>query len=291
MRGYEVRNNPFVLSIVIISLVLIIMGIPIKENLAFSDSISEQAEILIICLILICVLAIIIKRLQVPHLYFSFVKGGAYLYYLPAVFMAFIYTNGFNDLLHMSGSTLYSGKAFLTGIATLTRALFEEILFRGVVIGLLLSRYHNSKNGVLRSIVISSVLFGLVHIVNIWTHPERGTDYAIAQVCNAVCLGVLYGAIYMKTRSIIVLGLVHFMNNYAIHASALDGVEHVIEPIKGNTTIAEAVASEILGYIIFALPLLMGLYIVKRINREDIEKLMGSRRVSSARSRPMEAEN
>ncbi|MDD4637203.1 MAG: type II CAAX endopeptidase family protein [Bacteroidales bacterium] len=73
--------------------------------------------------------------------------------------------------------------------------LLEEALFRGVILDGFLKKYSPQ-----RSIVISSVLFGIVHL-NPW------------QFINAFLLGLFMGWVYYKTRSLLPTILMHAANN------------------------------------------------------------------------------
>ena len=73
-------------------------------------------------------------------------------------------------------------------------AFFEEALYRGVVLGLLRPR------GIWSAVIISSVLFGLVHLSNI---ALRGNPGLIAlQALGAATGGVGMAAIRVRTRTI-----------------------------------------------------------------------------------------
>ena len=72
----------------------------------------------------------------------------------------------------------------------------EELIFRGAICGMMLRRGSNP----LLAICVSAVIFGLIHF-----NP--------AQIPFAICLGVILGLIYYKTRSVIPVCLLHIFNN------------------------------------------------------------------------------
>jgi CAAX protease family protein len=82
----------------------------------------------------------------------------------------------------------------LLGIV-LVPAIFEEVLFRGFILFGLNKNYSDRK-----SIFISSLLFGLVHL-NPW------------QFLTAFLIGMIFGWIALKTKSIILPVAGHFLNN------------------------------------------------------------------------------
>ena len=73
--------------------------------------------------------------------------------------------------------------------------ILEEIIFRGLVLNNLLS-----KRSILYSIVLSSLLFGLIHM-------------NMLQGVNAFILGLSLAVVYIKTRNIYICMLGHFLNN------------------------------------------------------------------------------
>ena len=73
--------------------------------------------------------------------------------------------------------------------------IFEELIFRGVILGGLLKKYSPAK-----SILFSSALFGLVHL-NPW------------QFVPAMILGIFSGWVYYKTRQLTLSILIHLVNN------------------------------------------------------------------------------
>ncbi|SMO84467.1 hypothetical protein SAMN06265379_10997 [Saccharicrinis carchari] len=83
------------------------------------------------------------------------------------------------------------------GFMTLVIAapIFEELIFRGVILDGLLKRYSPAK-----SIFISSLLFGIVHL-NPW------------QFITAMGVGSFMGWVYYKTHNLSLCILIHFVNN------------------------------------------------------------------------------
>lgn len=73
--------------------------------------------------------------------------------------------------------------------------VLEELIFRGIILDGFLRKYSP-----LKSIVISSILFGIVHL-NPW------------QFISALILGIFSGWIYYKTRKLSLSILIHSVNN------------------------------------------------------------------------------
>lgn len=102
------------------------------------------------------------------------------------------YYKFFSDLM----SQMTNDRPTLILLAVIMAPLFEEIVFRGIIQGGLINR------GVppLKAILLSSIIFGLVH-ANPW------------QFVGAVFLGCVLGLVYYKTKSLLMPILLHAFNN------------------------------------------------------------------------------
>ena len=81
-------------------------------------------------------------------------------------------------------------------LAVIMAPIFEEIVFRGIIQKGLINKGMNPAT----AIIISSVVFGLVH-GNPW------------QFVGAVLLGCVLGFVYHKTKSLLLPILLHAFNN------------------------------------------------------------------------------
>ncbi len=91
-------------------------------------------------------------------------------------------------------------------IIMLIPGIWEEVAFRGVITKLNLRRYSQRT-----TMIIVSVLFGLVHFVNLLV----GYDLmpTIIQVIYATLLGFLFGYMFIKTKSILPGIIAHYLIN------------------------------------------------------------------------------
>lgn len=82
----------------------------------------------------------------------------------------------------------------------------EEVSMRALILNNLVSKYGERKKGIYRSILISSLIFGMIHLVNIFFMPPVTV---IVQAVNAAGAGVLFATIYILSRNIWSCILVH----------------------------------------------------------------------------------
>lgn len=89
---------------------------------------------------------------------------------------------------------------------TLFAPVYEELIFRGWMLGRLERRF-----GPRRAIVLSSLLFGLVHVRNVYW---REVDAVLGNVLyTGVLLGPLLAWVTLRTRSLWPAVVLHYANN------------------------------------------------------------------------------
>lgn len=128
---------------------------------------------------------------------------------------------------------------FIVVIEQIFVGVFEEFLFRGLILNTLLKKLQSDqyKNKMI-AIVISSLLFGSVHLLNLFSEPQM--LYAtIDQVFYASFIGIFLGALYLRTNNIWVVVFYHFIYDLV---SELPVIFHEI-PAQGlvDETISVAV--------------------------------------------------
>jgi membrane protease YdiL (CAAX protease family) len=89
-------------------------------------------------------------------------------------------------------------------------AFFEEVLYRGLVLKLLLKKMGSSKKGVINACIISSAIFGIVHIVNLTVSDILPV---ISTIILAVPLGLFFAALYLRTKTLLWPILGHALAN------------------------------------------------------------------------------
>lgn len=83
----------------------------------------------------------------------------------------------------------------------------EEIVFRGVIGEIIYRKYANSGLGIWFAAIMTSVLFGGIHLVNI--SAGASVIGVIVQVVAVVAEGLLFTAVYFRTRNIYVAAFLH----------------------------------------------------------------------------------
>lgn len=92
----------------------------------------------------------------------------------------------------------------------------EEIFFRGFLLRRLI------RHGILPAVLISSGVFALFHLVNLL--GGRSPAYICMQVLCAFTVGVFYGAVAIRSESLIPCFVAHFLTNItAVPVTGVDG--------------------------------------------------------------------
>lgn len=129
--------------------------------------------------------------------------------------------------------------------------IMEEVLFRGILLESVRSKYSSG-----RAIVVSALMFGVIHII-----PQ--------QVVNAFVIGLILGYIYVRTDSLWPVIIIHALNNamaYVIMQWS-DGANLTIRSLIENDTIYAVVYGASL--MLFVVSGYMVWRSVERINAAD----------------------
>jgi len=100
------------------------------------------------------------------------------------------------------------------GLFTISTGFFEEFLFRFLIFfGLLRWFASYSLRHVLVAMLITSFVFGLMHLLNL-RHPYYKFQGVLNQIILAFGLGMLFQAVLIRYRSMLVIILLHAAVNF-----------------------------------------------------------------------------
>ena len=118
-------------------------------------------------------------------------------------------------------AALFDGKVYVAvdwigfafyGLLCLFVGGFEEIAFRGFLFMLLLDRGKKNTKGAFLAIVLSSVVFGVVHSVNLLS--GAGAISVILQIGYSSLIGALASVMLLKTHNIWYCIVLHALYNF-----------------------------------------------------------------------------
>ncbi len=105
--------------------------------------------------------------------------------------------------------------AFTIGLIASTT---EEYLFRGIVLATLLHLFcHLKKQNarILFPIIVSSILFGLEHFLNLYA---QNFSLTMVQVCQTMAMGFLFASIFIRTKNLLFPIICHFCIDFILTA-------------------------------------------------------------------------
>ena len=180
---------------------------------------------------------------------FEIIFSGIAILALIQVVLKYVYSkvgldNTIFDMIDITpGKGLGAKLIFVFGMA-LVPAIFEEILFRKVLLN------SSKRFGNVFAIIFSSLIFGLYHM-----NANQGIF--------AFLIGILFGVIVIKTNSIKLTVLLHFLNNWYACMLIIAEENSVIYNMFNNVVIAISIFGGII--------LLKNLPKLKNIKKEDLK--------------------
>lgn len=156
--------------------------------------------------------------------------------------------------LHLLPVILMIIEAFMIG-------LYEETIFRGLVLPIFLKRWGKSRKQVISSVFTSSIMFGLMHLINLSWNPNIAD--VITQVCYASIMGIAFSALLLRTNgNLIWCSLLHGCYDIA------SGFGDFAEKAASGAQVSEAVTN-ILPYVLnlaYFIPLLLyGCFLLRKV--------------------------
>ncbi|MDE6592407.1 MAG: CPBP family intramembrane metalloprotease [Oscillospiraceae bacterium] len=194
---YEKSEIWFAVIWIIIYVVSLSMADDYSKSLGFQRIITAP-----LCVILTLVIFVWIRKNDLSEKYgLILFKGNLknYLYFLPLILIMSV--NLWNGVtMNMS-----AGESALYVLSMLCVGFLEEVIFRGFLFKAM------CKTNIKRAIIVSSVTFGIGHIVNLL----NGRDFVptLLQVCYAVALGFLFTIIFYKGKSLLPCIVTHSVVN------------------------------------------------------------------------------
>ena len=93
--------------------------------------------------------------------------------------------------------------------------LFEEFLFRGWIQNEFIEKFGNTSKGRFLSILLASLVFGVVHVINV-LGGTQGLFESILQALNAIACGFFLGCVYYRTKNIFGNAILHGFYDFAL---------------------------------------------------------------------------
>ena len=136
--------------------------------------------------------------------------------------------------------------------------LFEETLLRGVVLNKMRNAWGNTRRGIYTSVMVSSLLFGLFHLINLLDKPWLVVA-TWTQVGYAFIVGFMFAAIYIRTKNLWTVIVFHAL--YDIGGCLNDlYIREINEKISPDISVMEGIMT-LLPFLIF---LAAGMFYIRK---------------------------
>lgn len=171
-------------------ILLIVLYVVINSYCMQNFGLEDYRSTIINTVFSVAVLVLVISLKRVA--YYGLVKvtdAKKYLYFIPLLLIVSVNLwNGINV-------NQAPGKIIFYMLSMVNIGFLEEIIFRGFLFKMM------AKDNLKSAIIVSSITFGLGHIVNLL----NGADLVptLMQICYAVALGYLFVIIFYKSKSLV----------------------------------------------------------------------------------------
>lgn len=266
------KSNVVIQSLVILIFFVLLLSLKLPfrelfETLGTGNYLTEQlAEFLTRSfLTLFCILILLKFRTRLLKEFSSFlhVKNLQALI-IPIMVFAIIIFGRIGDFKPLSSTELT-----LLIFNSLAIGFTEEFIFRGTILPIWMKKTNNLYVGTL----ISSLLFGLFHYVNLFREPDN-LDGVTSQVIFAFILGIFLAGLTIRTRNILLPSFIHALFNLAFSSISLDKSQ-VVE--KANQNVESSYQDLILTLVIYAVIAGSGILMIWLDRRKkSISKEVGS---------------
>lgn len=196
---YDKSRLTFSIIWIVAYCVLMSIGDAISDKIGITNAVT-----LPVALLLSAVLFAFIKRNRLSKEYGlcrSEVLASKMLFYLPlAVMMGANLFSGFALKLSPAETALYILTMFCVGF-------LEEVIFRGLLFKAM------AENGIKSAVIVSSISFGMGHIINLLNGSGAELLPNILQIIYATGAGFMFVMIFHKTGSLIPCIVAHGIFN------------------------------------------------------------------------------
>ena len=163
-------------------IIVYVVGAGVADSL--SVAVGIEKSVTFVFLLILSVTALIWMKKSVLLEKYGLCRpvfpASRYFYYLPLAFLASVNLwFGMKMNLSIYETLLYMGSMILVGF-------LEELIFRGFLFKAM------SKDGLKAAIIVSSITFGIGHIVNLFNGSGMDLVSNLCQVVSAIAFGFLF---------------------------------------------------------------------------------------------------
>lgn len=166
---------------------------------------------------------------------------------------------------------LDTAKPVMIGIFTLMNffiGLAEELLVRGLILGVLLLKWGNSKKGICSCVVVSSMIFGIAHIGNFIVNPSILVA-TLSQLVYATFIGIFFAACVLRSNTIWPVIIFHATLDFfgQIQQITVGGGIEAANKVTASITLQQA----LLPIVMYFMLAVYAFFILRKVTPADIQ--------------------
>ena len=238
------KNN---LLFAILWIIIYVISLSVADNISELLGIRKSVTTIVSALLA----AILITWMKKNHLFREYglcrstIPPRRLLYYIPLVIIAS------TNLWFGVALNLTFAETFFYIISMLFVGFLEELIFRGLLFKAML------KDGTKSAILISSVTFGLGHIINLINGSGMNLLSNLLQVTYAIAIGFLFTILFYKTKTLWPCIITHsIVNSLSVFTN-----QSAVTPAREILT----------ALALIVIPLLYATYIIKVHNNIPVQ--------------------
>lgn len=145
----------------------------------------------------------------------------------------------------------------LLALSSLAIGFFEETLFRALINDAILYQFRDKKGVFVAIAIISSFIFGLLHVLGSDVHNLLTFLQALLKTISCAMSGFLFLTVYWKTHNIVVCAILHAISDfipalsYALFSKGEELESYVMDGMEGIAQCTGQVVQIILSVIAF----------------------------------------
>ncbi|MBQ2764448.1 MAG: CPBP family intramembrane metalloprotease [Firmicutes bacterium] len=173
-------------------ILLYVVGTSIAENISRAVGVESSVTFVYLALLSALLIFWLVKNGRTAQygLCRPTLPGKKCLFYIPLLLIVSVNLwFGFHQNLSPLESAFAVGSMLFVGFA-------EEIIFRGFLFKAM------SKDSLKTAVIVSSLTFGIGHIVNLFNGSGAELLPNLCQICYACAIGFLFVIIFLKTKSL-----------------------------------------------------------------------------------------
>ncbi|MFZ1527417.1 MAG: CPBP family intramembrane glutamic endopeptidase [Ferruginibacter sp.] len=246
--------------LMIVFLSVAVYAFPLRV-LGFEQDMEALLKVFKCILVILIVLFLYRKDIKKDPIQESHWNKHTFYKIAPSLILLMVYIAvSYNGLFRHKNDLVFVA---LTIIATFVAATAEEVIFRLYLFNLFVSEGYKNY----RAIIFSSILFSLMHIVNIFRYDDIWA--IVNQLILAFFMGILLCSLYTISRSILLVSVYHFIVNIPLAMKRIAKV-----PVENNAglehlSLGENIFSVIMYTFIFSPLIIVALYYLNMYKKEE----------------------